>query len=345
MPRSSTERFADLPRAINKVGLVRGGPLARFGFLLVPGYTAIGYTCGVESLRMANMAAGRPVFEALTLTLDGVPVASSNGVQIIPDCSIVNAPSLDVVLVCGPNPIIFPHQRLLVRWLHRLVEQGATLGGICTGSYLLARAGLLDGYRCTIHWQDYEHLRKDFPKLIISSHIFEIDRDRLTCSGGVASMDMMLSLLSERYADSVDIALACDLLLCDRMRDSRDRQHVPLRHRVGPQQSKLSEAVAIMEANVEEPLSVEELAAHLGLSSRQLERLFRDNLDFSPMQYYMRVRLASARRLLLTTDASILDVAGQCGFTSPSHFTRRYTQRFGLLPGADRRVAVRPGQR
>lgn len=342
MSAHQPEHLAAPPRPLNSARPGEDKPLTRFGFLLVPGYTAIGFTSAIESLRMTNMAARKPLFRALTLTLDGEPVCASNGVQTIPDCAIARAPAFDTVLVCGPNPIVYPNEKALIRWLWSLADRNVALGGICTGSYLLARAGLLNGYRCTIHWQDMEHLRERFPELIVSPNIFEIDRDRFTCSGGTASMDMMLHLLGERFVDEAAIALACDLLLCDRVRDSRDRQRVPLRHRVGPNQNKLSSAVAIMEANTEEPLTLEELANHVELSSRQLERLFHDHLGCTPMDYYIRARLTRARQLLLTTDSPITDIASRCGFSSPSHFTRRYTQFFGLIPRRERQRAARP---
>lgn len=314
-----------------------GGPAAaRFAFLLTPGYTAIGFTCATETLRISNMVLGQPRFRAFTLTLDGAPVAASNGQKTLPDYAIANTPDCDFAFVCGPNPIIYPNEKALIRWLLTLADHGIALGGICTGSYLLAQAGLLNGYRCTIHWQDLEYLRENFPELIISRNIFELDRDRFTCSGGTASMDMMLQLLRERFLSAEEVALACELLLCDRVRDSRDRQRVPLRHRLGPRQNKLSEAVAIMEANPEEPLSLEELAFHVQVSSRQLERLFRDHLACSPMTYYMELRLSRARNLLLTTALPITEIANRCGFSSPSHFTRRYTKLFGVIPRRER---------
>lgn len=334
------EHLAALPRPLNRGGTDAGNPAARFGFLLVPGYTAIGFTCAVESLRTTNMAARKQLFEAFTTTLDGAPVRASNGVASLPDCTIANAPPFDIVLVCGPNPILYPHEKTLIRWLWRLAERGVALGGICTGSYLLARAGLLDGYRCTIHWQDMETLRERFPELIVSPNIFEIDRDRFTCTGGTASMDMMLHLLGERFADETEVALACDLLISDRLRDSRERQRVPLRHRVGPNRKSLSQAVTLMEANIEEPLTQEELAGYVELSSRQLQRLFHDHLNCTPGEYYMRTRLTWGHQLLLTTDLSIIEIANRCGFSSPSHFTRRYTGFFGRNPHTERQSAI-----
>jgi transcriptional regulator GlxA family with amidase domain len=168
------------------------------------------------------------------------------------------------------------------------------LGGICTGSYLLAKAELLKGYRCTIHWEDLPTLQAHFPGIVISSQLFELDRDRYTCSGGVAAMDMMLQLVAREPGGQDIAAKAAELLLCDRVRGERERQRVPLRTLLGSAQPKLSQVVAIMEANLEEPLGLEELASLNEVTVRQLERLFHKYLQRTPSQYYLELRLSRA---------------------------------------------------
>ena len=152
----------------------------------------------------------------------------------------------------------------------QLARQRLPLGGICTGSYLLAKAELLKGYRCTIHWEDLPTLQAHFPGIVISSQLFELDRDRYTCSGGVAAMDMMLQLVARDTGGQDIAAKAAELLLCDRVRGERERQRVPLRTLLGSAQPKLSQVVAIMEANLEEPLGLEELASLNDVTVRQL---------------------------------------------------------------------------
>ena len=307
-----------------------------YAFLLVPGFSYIAFASAIEPLRMANMVAGEARFGALTCSIDGAPVVASNGVRTEVDHAIDVLPRTPALFVCGPNPIAFPEERRLMRWLRQRADAGTALGGIDTGSYLLARAGLLDGFRCTIHWQDLPSLTTDFPGIIASEHVFEIDRGRYTCSGGTAAMDMMLQLVADATGDAGISAAAADLLVHERVRDERDHQRIPLRHRVGPGHERLSGAVALMEANVEEPMRLYEIAGYIGVTERQLERLFEAQLATTPSRFYMGIRLARARRLLLHTTASISDVAHRSGFQSGAHFSRRYRAHFGITPRGDR---------
>ena len=307
----------------------------RIGFVLVPGSSYIAFASAIEPLRMANMAAHESLFGAFTCSADGAPVVASNGVRTEVDCAIDDLPALTVLFLCGPNPIEFPDERRLIHWLRRMAGRGTALGGIDTGSWLLARAGLLDGYRCTIHWQDLPSLTSDFPRIIASEQVFEIDRERYTCSGGTAAMDMMIQFIDD-MAGSETAATVADLLVHERVRDRGDRQRIPLRHHIGTGQQRLSGAVALMEANVEEPMSLGEIAGYIGISERQLERLFETHLASTPSAFYMDLRLARARQLLLHTGGSIGDVAERSGFASAAHFSRRYRARFGVTPRKDR---------
>lgn len=338
MPKQTAhipEHLAGTPQPLNPAPGVRAR--RRFGFLLVPGFTYIGFASAIEPLRLANMVAGTQHFEALTLTTNGHAVAASNGVRTLPDAEIDATSNLDALFVCGPNPIVFPQEKRLRFWLRHLAGQGTALGGIDTGSYLLARAGLLDGYCCTIHWQDMQHLLEHFPEVVVSSHLFEIDRDRYTSTGGTASMDMMLTLIAREPGGAEMAAAASTLLIQDRMRNPQDSQRIPLRQRVGTAQPKLSDAATLMEANIEEPLTLCELARQTGLSSRQLERLFRERLHCTPSDYYMQLRLSHARELLLHTEQAIAEVGWACGFASASHFSKRYARFFGHTPSHERR--------
>lgn len=330
------ECMAGPPDPINEAP----GSLHSFAFLLVPGFTLLGFTSAVEPLRMANMVVGQLLYSAVTVSLDGADLPASNGFRVKPDYAIDTLPRVDTVVVCGANPIRYPGVDRLVTWLRYLDEAGIRLGSIDSGTDLLARAGLLQGYRCTTHWQDLGIIAARYPDLIVSNRLYEIDRDRFTSGGGLAAIDMMLALIRRGEHGRAVAASAADLLVHDRERDGRDRQRVPLRQRLGEKEPGLRTAVAIMEGTVDDPLPISAVAAHANLSERQLARLFRKHLGCTPTRYYRDVRLHQARRELLYTDADIAEVAEHYGFESLSYFVRRFTELFGVSPSADRQRGI-----
>ncbi len=315
--------------------------IQRVGFFLEPNFSTISFASAIEPLRMANYLSGQALYEPLLLSQDGELVRASNGMRVQPDHSIEDAPDLHMLLVCGPTPLPSGENRVLKQWLRRLVRRGTQIGGICTGAERLARAGLLDGYRCTIHWENMDSLRECFPHIIVSSNLFEIDRDRYTATGGIGPLDMMLHLVTRQQGAKLAAAIS-EQFMVERIRDARDRQRVPLRLQIGGGQPRLADAVALMESNVEEPVALHEIAQHVGISKRQLERLFREHLHCTPARYYMELRLNRARLLLRQTALSITEVALSCGFVSVPHFTTRYHRLFGLSPRHERHAPSKP---
>lgn len=311
----------------------------RYGFLLLPDFTMISLTACVEPLRMANRISGSPLYEYLLYSLDGKSVVASNGLSLQPVTALNFNESIDALFVCAGISLNKTWESALIRQLKPLIRRNVVIGAICTGSYLLARIGQLDGYRCTVHWENIIGMREEFPQLIISSELFELDRDRYTCSGGTAPMDMMLTLIRRQHGVELAAAIS-EQFICERIRGPNDRQRVPLRQRFGNSQPKLIEAVELMESNIEEPMGLDELAGHVGISRRQLERLFRKNLNCVPTRYYLELRLRRARELLLKTPRSIVDVAFSCGFVSPPHFSKCYREFFGGSPRDERRLTL-----
>jgi len=309
----------------------------RFGFLQIPNYSMMPFTSAIEPLRMANRLRGQTLYEWTVLTLDGRPVSASCGLDIPPHASIAEAGPLDVLFVCGGVDINLIDEKPYLNWLRKCANQKIALGALCTGSYLLARADLLDGYRCTIHWENMAAMRELFPKIVVSYELFEIDRDRYTSAGGTAPMDMLLHLISQTHDTDLAIRIS-EQFSCDRIRGRNDRQRIPLQQRLGSRQPKLVEAVSLMEANLEEPMSLDELARHVGVSRRQLERVFQKHLNCVPTRYYLELRLQRARQLLLQTNMSIVDVAFACGFVSAPHFSKCYRDYFGIPPRDERRL-------
>jgi transcriptional regulator GlxA family with amidase domain len=307
----------------------------RIGFLLVPQFSMIAFTAAVEPLRLANRLSGKALYEWVLVSADGLPVQASNGIELKPARSIANADDLDVIMVCSGLDVHTFRDRAVLSWLRRRDRQGADIGAICTGAHLLAVAGLLDGYRCTIHWENLPSFAESFPDIDVSSELFEIDRKRFTCSGGTAALDMMLNVIAMQHGHELAAAVA-DQFIHERIRDRHDHQRISLPARLGVRHPKLLSVIELMEQNLEEPLSRAQLATSAGLSTRQLERLFRKYLGRSPARYYLELRLNKARLLLLQTNMSVIDVALACGFVSASHFSKCYRDFFGRTPRRER---------
>jgi len=219
--------------------------------------------------------------------------------------------------------------------LRYLLAHGRKIGAVCTGAHVLARYGLLDGYRCTIHWENIEILNEEYPKIEVTPDIFEIDRNRWTCAGGTAALDMMLHFISEQGGVALARRVA-EVLLHQEIRDGKNAQRQDLRYRLGTANEKVIDTVRVMESHLEDPLSCRQLAETVDLSTRQLERLFRRHFDQTPGQYYLRIRLDKGRDLLRRTSGPILDIAVASGFTSTSHFTKCYRKCYGHTPTEER---------
>lgn len=323
-----------------------------FVFLTLPNYTMIALSSAIDALRMANRVTQRDTYAWTLATLDGQPAAASNGLAMMPTVALdqmVGTP--DIVFVVGGIQVEKVVSTALLSALRRLAARKVALGALCTGGYALARAGLLDQYRAVIHWENMPALREEFPRVLFTDHLFEIDRDRYTCTGGVAPLDLMMHIIRLQCGRDVAPRISEQFIL-DRVRGERDRQHVPLQARVGLYHHNLIEAAALMEANIEEPLSLDEIAQLVGVSRRQIERLFKRYVGQVPTRYYLDMRLRRARELLLQTAMSIMEIAVACGFQSPPHFSKCYRNLFGHSPSAERAgvhtvgfpVASQPGE-
>ena len=309
-------------------------------FLLIPDFSMIAFTSAIEPLRIANRLSGRRLYEWRLLSRDGAPVSASNGIAIqvggaVADTEPPGSGVLPAVVLCGGLGSEHYQNRDVLAWLRRWDRRGAQLGALCTGAHVLARAGLLDRHRCTIHWENLPGFIEAFPEIPVTSDLYEIDRNRFTCSGGTAALDLMLHRIALAHGDELATKVS-EQCIVDRIRGPHDRQRMPLRVRLGVHHPKLIRAVEIMEGNIEEPLSQESLAERIRLSRRQLERLLRRHLGRKPAQFYLETRLERARHLLFQTDMPIMSVACATGFVSASHFTTCYRQMFGKTPRAER---------
>jgi transcriptional regulator GlxA family with amidase domain len=311
------------------------GPATNVGFLLVPGFALMSYAAAVEPLRAANQLSGRALYSWWHAAPGGEPVAASNGVAIIPDTGAEGGRAADIVFVCaGGNPATFDDHATFA-WLRRIARRGVVIGGISGGPYVLARAGLLDGRRATLHWEHAPAFREAFPMVEVVPSLFEIDGNRITCSGGVSALDMMAALIARDHGHELAAAVG-DWFLLTHIREGMGPQRMDLRSRLGVADAKLLGVLGAMEANLERPLPRAALAGSAGISLRQLERLFRRHLGRGVQEHYRRIRLDRARLLLRESAMPVLDVAVATGFASASQFSRAYRRAFSESPTATR---------
>ena len=314
----------------------------RIGFLLIPQFTLLAFASAVEPLRLANRATGRALYEWRLLSKDGLPVRASFGGEVAVDAAIGDAAGaggpghLDTVVLCSGLDGHWYEDARTFAWLRKVAKEGAELGSICTGSHVLARAGLLEGYRCTIHWENLAGFVESFPNVDAGGgELFTTDRNRFTCAGGTAAADMMLHRIAGRHGQALAKQVA-EQILQERIRPGTALQPTARAPDEPPAPLLLARARELMRSHVEEPLEVEAIAARLGLSRRSLERLFARHGEGSPARAYLEVRLKRARQLLQQTRMPVVEVALACGFTSAAHFSRAYRAAFGKPPQVDK---------
>jgi transcriptional regulator GlxA family with amidase domain len=311
----------------------------RFALLLINDFTLISMSSAIEPLRMANRISGKAVYEWKTLSETGEAVSASDGLSVNVDACIDDddvLANVDVIIVCGGWHIEKNTNEAVLRWLRNVNQTGVGLGSICTGSYLLAEAGLLDGHRCSVHWENMGSLTDLYPNIHVSRNVFTIDRNRFTCSGGTSPVDMMLYFIKRQCGPEVSAGVA-EQFIYERIRRSGDQQRVPLKHMVGNQSEKLVIAVELMEANIREPMSQEDIASYTGVSRRQLQRLFQRYLMCTPSRHYQKIRLMRARELLHQTSMNLVEISALTGFVSSSHFSKSFKEHFGHAPSVERR--------
>ena len=307
----------------------------KIGFLLLNQFSLLAFASAIEPLRAANRQSGKQIFEWMVASPNGISSVASNGVEVQTNIDPEHLKNCRMVFVCAGVDVRNNTNKAILNLVRRLDRSGAIIGAICTGTYVMAAAGLLDGRRCTIHWENIDGLAEEFQDLNITTDLFEIDGNRVTCSGGTASLDMMLNLISHSHGAQLAAEIS-DQFIHDRIREPSDRQRMELRSRIGVSHPKLLAVVKTMEDNLEEPLPQTAIARETGLSTRQLERLFRKYLNTTPTRYYLNLRLARARHLLRQTSMSILSVALACGFVSASHFSKCYRECYDRTPRAER---------
>ena len=305
------------------------------GLLLVPDFALMSYACVVEPLRAANLFAGRELYRWVHISTHQASVTASCGAAV-PCAARVGGPEkLDLLLICaGGDPAAFDDQATFA-WLRRLAVSGTRIGGVSGGPFILAKAGVMDGTQMTIHWQHAQAVMEAHPNILLTRSLFIIDRNRLTCAGGTAPLDMMHALIAERHGAELARKVS-DWFLHTEIRPAKGTQRASLVERYGVHNAMLIAALELIERHPGKPLRRIEVARRIGISTRQLDRLFAAKLKRSYQDHYRRIRLERSRELLHQSPATITEVAVACGFSSASHFARVYRESYGTTPSADR---------
>lgn len=307
-------------------------------FYLVPEFDILSFGAAIEAFRLTNLALGYEAYNWRFVSADGCNVRASCGLDIQTVNSIhrersylVGGKRPDKVIVCsGPNVDRY-RDRAVDAWLRECSHRGVVLAALSSGAQVLATAGLLEGRRCVIHWQNFPAFVEHNARVSVSLGIYEIDGDIYTSAGGASSIDMMASIVSRDFGEDV-FARVCQHLVADRVRGAAARQRLPLSKRLGPCNEVVLHVVRKMEEYLADPIPMDTLAAATRLSRRQLERLFRYEFGCSPARYYMSLRLEHADGLLIQTKLPIVDIAIACGFVSASHFSKVYRVAYGRTP-------------
>ncbi|MCP4819378.1 MAG: GlxA family transcriptional regulator [Shimia sp.] len=305
----------------------------RFAILLVPEFTHIAFSCAIEPLRIANLIAGETLYEWVLASRDGERETCSNGTVSMVDCSFKDLPKCDRLFALSGINMHNHVDTDLLSALRRGRAQGAKIGALCSAAFILAKAGMLDGMRAAIHWDFHDGFLEDFPDVNLVSSVFVADETIITASGGTATADLMLHLIGQTHGSELATAVA-DQMVYNAVREGSAEQRVSLQSRHGMRNPHLVKAIQLMTDCIEAPRSPSSIADEIGISTRQLERIFGRYLNCSPKKYLMDLRLNRARNLLVQTDQSVTEIALACGFESPGHFARVYRGKFGITPTA-----------
>lgn len=311
----------------------------RIGILLIPRFSMLCFSSTLEPLRAANRHAGRRLYDWTILSVSGHSVAASNGLEISVDRPLSAVGPLPFLFVCASFEPEDGWSPQVAAALRGMAARGTEVGGLDTGSFILARSGLLDGYKATVHWEELDALAERFPEVQVEPDLFVIDRDRVTAGGGTTSLDLMLFLIRVQHGAERSLDVASQFIYGP-TRTMEDPQIGTAARQLARQNPNLAAAIELMESQVEEPMAIPDVARRAGISQRDLERLSQRYLKMRPAEYYRNLRLTQAYRLLRQTSLPVTEIGVRCGFNSPSVFARAFKRRFGLSPSMSRKSAA-----
>lgn len=310
----------------------------KVGIVPIDGFALMSYAATVEPLRAANVLSGETLYDVTAVQIDAVAAQSSSQDILPTQIPYKDTAQFDLVLLIGAGNALEYKNAHLANWLRSLSRQGVQIGGVSAGPVFLARHGLLDGRRMTVHWEHSDYLKEIVPDSIVEPSLYVIDRDRMTCGGGTAPIDLMLALISNHHGQRL-AQLVGDWFLHTSIRPSAGPQRASLSARYNTVNGSVLAAIEAIETHMANPLNLNDLSKIAGTSPRQLTRLFIDNVALTPIAFGRKVRLSKAKTLLQTAALSISDIALMTGFSSAAHFSTRYAEEFGHPPSEVRKQA------
>jgi transcriptional regulator GlxA family with amidase domain len=322
-----------IPKGVAHVPMTDAYEPEHVVFVLLPDTSMLAFSAAIETLRIANQLTGKLLYRWQVMSEDGAPVRCSNGIEINVDSGLTETKSGSMVFVCsGTQPEKASSQKV-ADWTRLQWRLGRTVGGLCTGAYTLARAGILKGRSFTLHWENILPFKETYPDLEPSEQLYVVDDRIMTCGGGAAATDLFLKLIYERFGPILSEAVL-NMCLHFVHRAEQDNQQSSKSASLGTRNEKLIQIINLFDENLDENLRLDEVAKSVGVSRRQMERLFGRHIGKTPKQYLMDLRLQRARALLAETDISVSEAAVACGFEAVSHFSKRFRERFGMSPYA-----------
>jgi transcriptional regulator GlxA family with amidase domain len=325
--------------AIEKIATVSGS--ITVALFLVPEFPLLTFSAALDPLRQANRIAGRPVYKWLLISADGSPVMNSAQLLMPVDHAMTDMPPCDLVIVCAGLDHTRYYSPAVLSWLRDLNRQSCVIGAISTGTFLLAKAGLLENRRCAVHWELLAAFQEEFPNCHATNEIFAVDGRFITSSGGTVTLDMMLYIIAACNGRNLAAAIS-DQFNHQEIRQQGAAQRMSAQVRFGIRNVKLAEIIKVMEQSIQNPVDLQVLARRVQLSTRQIERLFIEHLGKTPSAFYAGLRMSRARDLILQTDLPIAEVAQICGYMSPTRFGRIYRAHYGMTPSEVRKGGIAP---
>lgn len=333
----TTAQVYHLEAARAPVTTKQPGELRNFTFLLQENFSMMALTSALDALRTANLLSEEDLYTFRLVSLDGAPVVSDLGFSAMADHSIeqLSLEQVDAFVVCGGLRVELQTPPLLIKFLRQSGVRNKALGSLWNGIFALAHADVMDGKSCSVHRENRASFRESFADIDLKDKAYVIDQQRFSCAGGNSALDMMLELMLEARGKPF-VRGICDILTCDRINDAGEPAF--LSDQADAKLPKnLKDIIGLMENNMEEMLSAEEIASLVGITRRQIERQFQRYLGSTPTRYYLELRLKRSHQLLTQTQLSMSDISLACGFVSYPHFSKCYRQYFDATPSHTRR--------